>query len=107
MAENTAVDWGKITGTTADRLRKPKVPAVPGPIVKLAQASLDTSEVKKFRFPDGTELKVVEEFATHLRNSGHHTNPLSSVSVAIDPEDEGDKLLVHWKAGGRRGKSSA
>lgn len=105
--EATAIDWAKITGTTADRLRKPKIPAVPAPIVKLAQASYDSKEVKKFRFPDGTDLKVVEEFATHLRNAGHHTDPLTSVSAVIDPEGEDDKLLVTWKAGGRRGKSTA
>lgn len=102
-----AVDWSKITGTTADRLRKPKIPAVPAHIVGLAQASLDSNEVKKFEFPASVDKAVVEEFARHLRNSGHHTKPLSSVSAVIDPEETGNDHLVHWKAGGRRGKASS
>lgn len=96
-------DWSKINGSTADRLRAPKIIPVPAHIVKLAQASYDDGEVKKYRFPDGTPEKVVEEFAEHLKNAGLHTEPNTSVQPVIDPENEGDLLRIHWKAGLRRG----
>lgn len=106
MAEE-AVDWGAITGKTVERLRKPKIPDVPAAIVKLAQASYDEGTVKSYQFAKSVDEKVVEKFASHLRNAGHHTSPLTSVSAVIDPEDDGNKHLVHWKAGGRRGKASS
>lgn len=113
MAEET-YDWGEITGQAVRRLKARKIPPVPAPIVRQAQRSWDgvpdpENEGEKlhslhFEFPSE---KVAADFAKHMRNAGHHTTPKTTVSVVIDPENEGNKKLVGWKAGTRRGPGEA
>lgn len=118
MPKNTTPDeWAEIQGEAVTRLRAPKVTPVPASIVKLAQRSYDGIEV------DGETRHVMrhtfesaeraEAFAKLMRKAGEHTVPLSSVSVAIDPDrtDDDDEPVspetVAWRAGNKRGRKAA
>jgi hypothetical protein len=112
VAENqtpvvTEDQWDDIAGTSVERLRTPKPVAVPAPIVKQAQASYDEKAFKEFAFvnADGTpNPERAASFAKHLKNAGLHTTPLTSVAVAIDPDNNGSTHVVSWRAGERRGR---
>lgn len=110
MAETTAHDWTSITGHAVRRLKAPKITPVPEPIVRQAQRSYDGVPDEK---NEGELLHVLEhdfkndekaaEFAKLIRKAGDHTTPLTSVSAVIDPENDGSKSVVRWRAGARRG----
>lgn len=119
-------DWGPMTARRVDNLRAPKIPDVPARIVELAQESYDgkpvyaedgktplvdeagnpiLGHVMEYDFgPDNVEM--AREFAKHMKNAGLHTQPLSSVSVAPDPENDGREHVVRWKAGERKGRKA-
>lgn len=138
MATHTD-EWGDLEGQFVTSLREKRVEPVPAQIVKLAQKSYDGVEVTQ---PDGStivrhamekEFETPERaarFAAHMRNAGPHTNPPSSVTVLVDPEQSrvpvlnedgsqkyadngkpvtqpGDPVnpsLVRWRAGKPRGR---
>lgn len=100
---DTEFDWGKITGTAIARLRAPKVPPVPEPLVKLAQKSWDEETVLKYHF-DSEEKAAA--FAKLMRKAGAHTTPVTTVSVSVDPEETGDPKIIAWKAGKKRGRTA-
>lgn len=111
MAEQE-FNWDGITAKTTDRLRKLKIPDVPAPIVEQAQRAYDgvkdpktgeTLHILSHRF--GSDAQA-EAFAKHVRNAGYHTIPLSTITAVIDPMDTGDKRLVHWQGGKRRGRNT-
>jgi hypothetical protein len=108
MADKPAeIDWSEVSGRTIERLRTPRVAAVPATIVALAQKSWDKQSAFVHKFADAERAAA---FAKLMKQAGSHTDPLTSVSVAIDPqmEDEGrsepDKTIVGWQAGKRRGR---
>jgi hypothetical protein len=119
MADKTdkkEYDWTGVNGQAANRLRAPRIPDVPAPIVKLAQKSWDGEEIEvddekvvthvlRYDFGKGNE-EMAAEFAKQMRNAGHHTTPLTSVQAAIDPDGDGSKHIVAWQAGQRRGRRS-
>lgn len=106
-------DWAEVSGRTVERLRKPKIPDVPTPIVRQAQRSYDgvqdpqNADVKLHVLEHQFENEAkAAAFAKLMKNAGHHTTPLTSVSVAVDPEDNGNTKLVRWRAGARRGRTA-
>lgn len=116
MADKASKDkefsWGDLNGTVANRLRKPKVADVPAPIVRQAQRSYDgvkiegSDEMAHILEREFASEEMAAAFAKHMRNAGNHTKPTTSVSVAVDPEEDGNKRLVRWKAGTRRGRAA-
>jgi hypothetical protein len=115
MAESKEHNWAGLTARTATLLKAPKIPPVPQEIVDLAQRSFDgvkdgegeDAEVNHVLAHEFKSEEMAAEFAKHMKNAGHHTTPKSSVSVAVDPMDTGNKKLVHWKAGTRRGRAAS
>lgn len=132
-------EWGSLEATFVQTLRETKIEPVPAPIIKLAQKSYDGT--KHPQNPDELlhSMQLIfdtperaQAFAKHMRNAGPHTNPVSSVTVVIDPErkktdkldeagqpvkDENGKVvkvpgppvnpcMVAWRAGKRRGRAS-
>lgn len=111
MAEE--FNWEHVTGSAVERLRAPKITPVPAPIVKLAQQSWDgvkkdgeVRHVLRHQFKEGEEARA-EAFAKLMKKAGPHTVPPTSVSVVVDPDENGNTLLVAWKAGARRGRGAA
>jgi len=112
MADAKEFDWSKVSGRAVQRLRAPKVPPVPTPIVALAQKSWDG--VVDDDNPEGEKLhvlrhefgdkEVAESFAKLIKKAGYHTTPNTTVTVVFDPDDDGHELLVAWRAGAKRGK---
>lgn len=122
MADSQTYDWSGVTGQAVELLKLPKIPDVPEPIVRQAQRSYDGVPLKK----DGKQVKdedgndvlthnlrhtfesegMAAAFAKHMKNAGHHTTPKTSLTVAIDPLERGDKKTVGWKAGKRRGRGA-
>lgn len=105
--------WDGITGHAVEKLRKPKVAPVPDAIVTQAQRSWDgvehdgkTLHVLRHQFKQGEEAKA-EAFARLMKKAGAHTTPPTSVSVVVDPDETGNKLLVAWRAGARRGRGAS
>ena len=123
--EKSEFDWGDLTGQATERLRAPKVPPVPAQIVKLAQDAYDGRTLmdpqgKPVTDDEGNPVithnlrhdfkgdeKRAEAFAKHMKNAGLHTTPLTSLSVVIDPDDDGNKSVVAWRATKRRGRQTA
>lgn len=109
-------DFGAFEASVVERLVAQKIQPVPSAIVRHAQRSLDgvphpkdpskTMHVLSHEFPTP---ELAAEFAKHMRHAGNHTNPLSTVSVAIDPDnpDRGgtpvNPCKVAWRAGARKG----
>lgn len=92
MAET---EWGGLEATFVTSLRETKVEPVPGPIVKLAQRALEGAPHPNDPDKKMHAMELVFEtpekaaaFAKHMKNAGLHTNPLSSVTVVIDPESQ-------------------
>jgi hypothetical protein len=113
MSDTTEFDWSGATATTVKSLRAPKVKAVPESIVALAQKAYDAkdSEAPVFRYtftkPDGTpDVERAALFAKHMKNAGVHTDPICSLSVAIDPDRDQSANVVAFKATGRRGRAA-
>lgn len=101
-------DWSGINGEFTDRLKGEKVPDVPEPIVKLAQMSYDgDAEGRHVMRREFKTEEMAAAFHKHVKNAGHHTTPQSSVRANIDPDETGNKRLVAWRAGQRRGRKSA
>lgn len=116
MAEQkTEFDWSQVSGTAVKRLRAPKVAPVPDALVALAQQSWDG--VADPEDPEGEKLHVLRhefsdetvagEFAKLMKKAGEHTTPQTTVTVVFDPDADGRKNLVAWKAGVRRGRAAA
>lgn len=112
MAETKVFDWTGITAKATDRLRAPKIPDVPAPIVEQGQRAYDGVKDEKtgellhilsHRF--GSDEQAAE-FARLVRNAGHHTTPLSTITAVVDPMNTGDNRLVHWQGGKRRGRNN-
>jgi hypothetical protein len=114
MAEQE-FDWSDVNGTAVTRLRAPKIVPVPDAIVAQAQRSFDgvpgkdeegedvTLHVLRHKFKSDAKA---EAFAKLMKHAGNHTTPLTSVSVVIDPDNDGTKTLVAWRAGNRRGRQT-
>jgi hypothetical protein len=89
-------EWGGLEATFTTSLRETKVEPVPGPIVKLAQRSLEGAPHPEY--PNDPDKKIhamqlefesaekAEAFAKHMRNAGPHTKPPSSITVVVDPQ---------------------
>lgn len=112
--EKPSFDFSEVMGRAVRQLRAPKIPPVDPAIVRQAQRSWDG--VPDHENPDETthvlshEFKteaMAFEFARQMRLAGHHTRPVTSVSAVIDPLNSGNKKLVHWQAGARRGARPA
>lgn len=114
MAETAGYNWGEVTGRAVRRLKAPKIVPVPEAIVRQAQRSWDGVPDPE---NEGGKLHVLEhdfkddakaaEFAKLMKKAGDHTTPVTSVSAVIDPENDGSKSVVRWKAGARRGARSS
>lgn len=105
MATQNDLDFSGVQGKSVERLRARKVHPVPPTIVKLAQASFDASEVHEHEFETPERAA---KFAELMKYAGEHTTPLTSVTVALNPDKEAGKdnpRLVRWRAGNRRGRS--
>lgn len=110
----TEFDFGDIEGQAVERLRARKVEPVPDAIIKLAQLSRTgvphptkpdkLIHVRKHQFKPGEEAKLAA-FVKHMKNTGPHLTPPGSVTVVQDPDKDGNKLLVAWRAGEPRGKA--
>lgn len=103
------VSWETITPMFGARLREPKKPAKPSDhAITQAQKSYNGEEhdgetwhVLTHRFPS---VEMAEAAADELKRAGSYTNPESTVTVVIDPQNSGDKRIVSWRAGGKRGR---
>lgn len=113
-----AFDWSKVQGHVTERLRTTRVVPVPEHIVKLAQKAYngvphpeDPERVIHSLEHEFPTPEIAAQFAKHMKNAGAHTEPLSSVTVVVDPDRKGDEpvnpRLVVWRAGKRRGKATA
>lgn len=103
--------WDNVNGKASDYLRAPKVVPVPAGIIAAAQLSFDGEEVngevlhhRRHRF---ASVEMAEAFAAHLKNAGLHTTPHTSISIAVDPDNNGDRRTVAWYATKRRGRGAA
>jgi hypothetical protein len=106
----TDEDWEDVEGQAVERLRTPKPVAVPASIVRQAQRSYDENAnmEKSFYTEDGEpNPERAAKFAKHMKNAGLHTDPHTSLSVFIDPDNNGSTHVVTWKAGGRRGRAAS
>jgi hypothetical protein len=112
VAETKEFDWSGVNGQAVERLRAPKIPDVPKEIVAMAQRAYDGVKdpksgemfhVLSHRFGSDEQAAA---FAKHVKNAGHHTTPLSTVTAVIDPMNTGDNRLVHWQGGKRRGRGT-
>lgn len=102
-----AVLWDKVTPTFKDRLREPVKPARPPEgAIAMAQKSFDgiteedgtVKHAMSHRFPSA---ELAAQAADELKRAGAYTTPESTVTVVID---EGDKRLITWRAGKKRGR---
>lgn len=106
--------WEKITPVFGAQLRPPKKPPRPTDgAIAMAQKSYDgftpegaeeTFHVMTHRFES---VEVAEHAADELKRAGAYTEPETSVTVLIDPEESGDKRIVRWSAGKRRGRKAS
>lgn len=93
-------------------LRGPKLPPKPSDqAIALAQRSYDGQKVDdeivhvmRHRFPT---VEQAEAAADELKRAGSYTTPPSSVRTLLDPDQEGDKRVLAWTAGARRGRGSS
>lgn len=107
--ESSDFDFGAIQAKAVERMQGRKIVPVPEAIVNLAQESYTGTpgpngtilHVREFEFD--TEERALK-FAQHMKNAGDHTKPQTSVTVKIDPDDNGNKKLVRWRTGDRRGR---
>lgn len=112
--EKPGYDWSALTGQAVQRLRAKKVVPVDPAIVRQAQRSWDgvpdpqregkLLHVLSYKFPSE---EMAAEFARQIKNAGEHTQPQTSVSAVIDPAGTGDRTVVNWRAGARRGRSTS
>lgn len=106
------ISWDKVTPTFKDRLREPAKPARPSDgAIAMAQRSYDgytpevaegekvvTQHVMSHRFKTADEAELAKD---ELKRAGAYTTPESTVTAFID---EGDKRIVTWRAGNKRGR---
>lgn len=110
-------NWEAFEAVTVERLREPKVQPVPAGIIKQAQRAVtgvtapngEVMHTLEYEFP-AKELAI--EFAKHMKHAGQHTNPVSTITVLVDPQgvakgSEVNPNLVRWQAGKRRGRAAA
>lgn len=109
-AQGHKIEWESVTPVFAARLRPPKKPARPSDgAIALAQKSLNGEPqadgeifhviTRRFR----TEAEA-EAAADELRRAGAYTEPESTVTVVTDPDRSGDKRMLRFRAGGKRGR---
>ena len=111
-APGKTIEWESVVPTFHSRLRAPKKPPRPsdGAIVQ-AQRSWDgrvnedgeTEHVMRHRF--ATE-EMAQIAADELKRAGYYTEPETTVSVTVDPDNAGDKRIIAWLAGGKRGRKA-
>jgi hypothetical protein len=103
------VNWETVKPTFKDRLREPVKPPRPSDgAIAMAQRSYDgykpdpendfTQHAMSHRFKNEAEAAAA---ADELKRAGAYTTPESTVSAVID---EGDKRVVTWRAGKKRGR---
>lgn len=106
------LDWAGIKPVFKARLTPPKMPERPSDMaISLAQASYDgqdvdgeTYHVMTHRFKSEAQAAAA---ADELKRAGAYTTPVSTVTIAIDPEKTGDKRVVSWRASGKRGRKTS
>jgi len=100
-----------ITPVFGAKLREPKKPQRPSDgAIAMAQRSF------MGHTPEGTEEiqhAMTHRFATEemadfaedeLKRAGAYTDPQTTVQTVRDPENTGDKRIVRWQAGLKRGR---
>lgn len=110
------IAWDAVTPTFSDRLRAPKKPERPSDgAIALAQKSYagevrgegdakETVHVLRHRFKT---VEEAEKAADELKRAGYYTTPESTVTVVHDPDNTGDRRLIAWQAGNKRGRKSS
>ncbi len=97
-ATNAKIDWDAFEMPEIKELPD-KVRAVieiPAALIRLAQASRDSSRRMEMSFRGN--LEAATEFARLMRSAGDHTVPVSSMTVTQDG------IVVRYRAGDRRGR---
>lgn len=109
------VSWDAIVPHFGSQMKPPALPARPSDgAIRMAQKSYDGFKsgegenaeilhVMTHRFPTVEAADAAED---ELRRAGAYTNPVTTVSVVRDPEGEGDKRIVRWRAGNKRGRKT-
>lgn len=103
--------WEALTPVFGARLRAPKKPPRPSDgAIAAAQQSYtgrmnpETNEmehVMTHRFGSVEEAaKAVDE----LKRAGAFTKPETTVTAITDPDETGDKRIVRWRTGEKRGR---
>lgn len=113
-APKKAVAWDAVVPKFSARLREPVKPQRPSDgAIKMAQISYDgrvnpeteeTEHAITHRFPS---VEAAEIAADELKRAGAYTTPETTVSIVIDPEGTGDKRILRWRAGGKRGRKTS
>lgn len=120
VQEKPSFDFSEVTGQVVTRLKAKKVQPVDAAIVRQAQRSWDgvpladnPEELGHNLVHTFATVEMAAEFARQMRNAGDHTNPLTSVSVVVNPDPQGkngtptDERTVSWRAGKRRGRETS
>jgi hypothetical protein len=105
------VSWDAVAPVFTGRLRAPRKPERPSDgAIRMAQKSYDghtpegedvTLHAITHRFGSVEEAEIA---AAELKRAGAYTEPETTVSVLFDPENTGDKRVLRWKAGAKRGR---
>lgn len=113
-APEKAIAWDAVVPKFSSRLREPVKPARPSDgAIRMAQLSYDgrvneatgeTEHAITHRFPTIEAADVAED---ELKRAAAYTNPESTVSVVRDPENTGDKRIIRWRAGAKRGRKTS
>lgn len=104
--------FDNIDGEPEAYLRKPKVVPVTASVVARAQKALDgvrrsdgsLSHVLSHTFPVGQD-GLRDLFVQQLRHSGDHTDPVSVVTVKVNPEGDNPNK-VSWRASKPRARKA-
>lgn len=113
VAPAVEVTWDSVIPHFGSQMKPKAPPARPSDgAIRMAQKSYDGFS------PEGTEevLHVItHRFATvemadvavdELKRAGAYTTPISTVNVVVDPDNTGDKRIVRWRAGVKRGRKT-
>jgi len=94
-------------------LRPPKRPPKPSDgAIAMAQKSYngfatgegDSAETQHVMVHRFATVEEAELAADELKRAGAYTEPESTVTVIHDPDGSGDRRVVAWRAGGKRGR---
>lgn len=109
------IPWDAVVPTFTQRLREPKKPARPSDgAIAMAQKSFEGFKpegadelyhVMQHRFATVEQAEIA---ADELKRAGSYINlpEGSTVNVNVDPEGTGDKRIVRWQAGHKRGRKT-